>query len=732
MRNNLCSFLCAALLTFVSAAQAQTVAWWRFEDGTAAANVIHSAGDGAFSPDIQDVSGNGNHLSVWATGGGAGYGYRSDTAFAVVPQTYDTNRLSVKNTGGVPGMFTQTGSNISTISPAAFTIEATFKLENGGYRTIVGRDSRGSVTANGDLAALYLQGVPENGLAIKFCDVSGYWHVAESAKNAYTGFTYGTNPDGIGTPWYSIAAVSDGAVLSLYLLEHGTDAAYRLIAQTDMTASGSPDTALTSGTGDGGDWDAGNWTVGRGLYAGNHGDRAYGFIDEVRISDSALQPSQFIASENFDSTAAYWRFEEGPADAQVARGGLAEGEFFPGVPDVTGKGNHLSAWSQTLGAHVYRVNVADSTVPLTRAANQFSLQNADDFPGLFTSSADASPAFDLEAWQPSVFTIEVSFQPLAGGHRTIVGRDGEHVAAINGQLAALYFQLQPDDSIAIKFADVSGYWHEAASAPGVIGYETARWYHAAAVCDGTTLKLYLNDVRAKLGYQLAAQTDMTVSGSPDRRLVAGVSDGSNWHGGGWSVGRGLYGGAHADRFKGHIDEVRISMTALEPNALLFYQEFYPGIAVTPSELVVHEQDTTSGDLLFSLDSPPAADVVLTLAEQDGREQISLSRSSLLFTTADWNVPQAVRVTAIDDSVLENAEHSVRISIGVSSPGDPAYDGLQANPAMVKVVDNECGAWGYAVTDLTLDCVTDLQDLAVFAADWLACSEPDEAGCLNFN
>ena len=70
-----------------------------------------------------------------------------------------------------------------------------------------------------------------------------------------------------------MAAVSDGSMLSLYLRDV-TAGGWHLIAQTDMTLSGSPNTALTKGTGDGGDWNAGDWSVGRGLYNGGHGDRA--------------------------------------------------------------------------------------------------------------------------------------------------------------------------------------------------------------------------------------------------------------------------------------------------------------------------------------------------------------------------------------------------------------------------------------------------------------------------
>jgi hypothetical protein len=139
--------------------------------------------------------------------------------------------------------------------------------------------------------------MPDNVLAIKFCDVAGYWHEAISAVQAFTSFDFPTNPDAIDVPWYSMAAVSDGSTLSLYLRDVTAQGSWNLIAQTDMTLSGSANTALTMGTGDGGDWNAGDWSVGRGLWNGGHVDRAYGFIDEVRISDSALSVGEFLVPE---------------------------------------------------------------------------------------------------------------------------------------------------------------------------------------------------------------------------------------------------------------------------------------------------------------------------------------------------------------------------------------------------------------------------------------------------
>lgn len=291
-----CGLASLAFTLSATTAVAQTKAYWRFESGPADAQVTHVGGtNGVWSADVADSSGNNNALSVWTTEAWAGYKYTTDLPYATVPQTGAANNFSVKNTGGSPGMWNNT---LQSWTPSAFTIEATFKPENGGYRTIVGRDSLGAGTqpgADSKAAALYFQLRPNNKAAIVFQDVSGYQYAAESANDAVMGFDYGTDPNGLQGKWYSMAGISDGKVLSLYLNDLASGTGYHLIAQTALNL-GSPNTALTSGLGSAGDWQAGNFSVGRGLYNGGHGDRAYGFIDEVRLSEGALGVDQLLAS----------------------------------------------------------------------------------------------------------------------------------------------------------------------------------------------------------------------------------------------------------------------------------------------------------------------------------------------------------------------------------------------------------------------------------------------------
>ncbi|MBN2269513.1 MAG: hypothetical protein JXN61_02805, partial [Sedimentisphaerales bacterium] len=213
----------------------------------------------------------------------AGFNWTADVTSATVPLTGAANALSMQNAGTYPAAMTWSeqslpgGTNIETMTPAAFTIEASFKATTlSGYHTIVGRDDRYVATSNGDLAALYFQVVPGNAVAFKFTDVAGYWHELISDPGVVTT-----------GQWYDMVGVSDGLTMSLYLDNE-------LIEQIDLTLSGSPDTALALGSASGGDWQSGTWTVGRGLYAGGHVDRWFGYIDEIRISDSALDPLEFL------------------------------------------------------------------------------------------------------------------------------------------------------------------------------------------------------------------------------------------------------------------------------------------------------------------------------------------------------------------------------------------------------------------------------------------------------
>lgn len=302
MRPVLIAATAAAFAFLSSTSFAGTVAYWDFNNGTVDAQVPHAGADGIFDGSTPDVSGNGNHLSVW-NAGGAGFKYTSDVPATGAVNGTSPNTLSIKNTGGGPAAFSVDRNNnpgglaLNTTAFPQFTVEASYKPESGGWRTVVGRDARNVTGTDANLAAFYLQATNDQRFSVKFADVAGNWWAAETAPNFVQGFNFPTDPNGLTGTWYNLVGVSDGQTLKLYVNNV-------LMATTDISSSSNSAIAVGTDPNPSDDWTSGGWSVGRGLYAGGHGDRAYGFIDEVRISDSALSPSQFLSAPVPEPTSA--------------------------------------------------------------------------------------------------------------------------------------------------------------------------------------------------------------------------------------------------------------------------------------------------------------------------------------------------------------------------------------------------------------------------------------------
>jgi hypothetical protein len=68
-------------------------------------------------------------------------------------------------------------------------------------------------------------------------------------------------------------------------------------------------------------------------------------------------------------------------------------------------------------------------------------------------------------------------------------------------------------------------------------------------------------------------------------------------------------------------------------------------------------------------------------------EIDLNVNSLTFTPQNWNVPQTVTITAVDDTDIEGA-HSQSIGHFFFSRNDAAYDSLVISNVVVNITDNE--------------------------------------------
>lgn len=96
-----------------------------------------------------------------------------------------------------------------------------------------------------------------------------------------------------------------------------------------------------------------------------------------------------------------------------------------------------------------------------------------------------------------------------------------------------------------------------------------------------------------------------------------------------------------------------------------------------------------------LTAPPQAGTTVTVNMTVG-SQVTLSSGALNFTTATWNVPQTVTVTAVNDAVTE-AAGAANDTIAFTTTSTAAnYNGLTAPSITANVIDNDDGSSSYGV------------------------------------
>ncbi len=117
------------------------------------------------------------------------------------------------------------------------------------------------------------------------------------------------------------------------------------------------------------------------------------------------------------------------------------------------------------------------------------------------------------------------------------------------------------------------------------------------------------------------------------------------------------------------------------------------------------------DFTLALTSQPTADV--TIAMDFAAAQIGLSPPSVTFTPANWNVPQPIAVSAVDDAVFEGP-HGTMVLSSITST-DAQYQAVIVPSLFVEIVDND-----FADGDMNCDGSVDNGDIDAFV---LALTDP---------
>ena len=258
-------------------------AYWRFEEGPL--DSLVPAGEDTVLDAVNEIN-----MQRWAGPDGAPTDitapmYTDDVPAPVIPQTGEPNTLALDFTphpGGGDDIYTNT-KNINNPLVDAITVEATFKMKYVGsiegldpFQGIVSKEAAGDETQLENLPVFVIKVRDTGLLQVEMFDGSG------ARREVTTSWTLAENQ------WYHAAAVNDGTTLRFYV-DANDGAGYVL----EGTVGGLTGGALWQG-GVGVDTYDTSWTIGRAQYAGSPADWVEAVIDEVRITNRALVPAEFL------------------------------------------------------------------------------------------------------------------------------------------------------------------------------------------------------------------------------------------------------------------------------------------------------------------------------------------------------------------------------------------------------------------------------------------------------
>ena len=123
-----------------------------------------------------------------------------------------------------------------------------------------------------------------------------------------------------------------------------------------------------------------------------------------------------------------------------------------------------------------------------------------------------------------------------------------------------------------------------------------------------------------------------------------------------------------------------------PNYVRTFVIRSPGITITPISGLVTTEAGGQASFTVVLDAEPTQDVTIGIASSNATEG-TVSPVALSFTAANWNTPQLVTVTGVDDAI-DDGDVSFTIVTAAATSSDVRYDGLNAADIAVTNTDDD--------------------------------------------
>ena len=121
-------------------------------------------------------------------------------------------------------------------------------------------------------------------------------------------------------------------------------------------------------------------------------------------------------------------------------------------------------------------------------------------------------------------------------------------------------------------------------------------------------------------------------------------------------------------------------------ALLIADNDTAGYTVTAVSGTLQENNPTTRSIQVSLTIKPSANVIFDWQNGDATE-VGLSSSNMTFTPSNWNIPQTLILSAVDDSIIDGSQTtSLVISVNPTSPA--IFSALASKTRTVVTLDDD--------------------------------------------
>ena len=334
------------------------------------------------------------------------------------------------------------------------------------------------------------------------------------------------------------------------------------------------------------------------------------------------------------------------------------------VVDDDGRGVRPS----TLGLVMFEGDTATYAVGLaTQPTGAVAISVSSDDATVATVSP-ASLAFTASNWNsPQTVTVVANDDDLDNDGRAAVVSHVASGADYDGETTQVTIsivddELEPTVTLALSPATISE--------NGGVSTVTAMIDQASAEVTTVTVSVAPNEGASARGVELSANATLTIAaGDTASTGVVEIT----------AVDDDVYGSdktftvsGSAENSDGVIDPSDLTLTVTDDDG--------SGLFVSETSLTVDEGGTAA--YAVELLSQPAGDVTVTVTSGDAGVA-TVSPSSLVFTTEDWDQAQSVTVTAADDDIDNDGRGTV-VSHSASGGG---FDGETAEVA-VSVEDDE--------------------------------------------